>query len=146
MDLANFETTANGVDMVFWEAKTFSNPELENGDIVGQIADYQKVIDLHKTEIEDSYRCVANNLAGMAKWSNGHRNVAAAIRAVADGAKLNVSSANVGLLVYDFTAIQRDRKDKDGKTLSDRVIESLAKVGVGPERIRLKGTTKGLTI
>ncbi len=72
--------------------------------------------------------------------------MAAAIRAVAEGAKLNVSSANVGLLVYDFTAVQRDRKDKDGKALSDRVIESLAKVGVGPERIRFKGTTKGLTI
>ncbi|WP_445218786.1 hypothetical protein ACKWRH_45045 [Bradyrhizobium sp. Pa8] len=146
MDLANFETTANGVDLVFWEAKTFSNPELENGDIVGQIADYQKVIDLHKTEIEDSYRCVAKNLADMAKWSNEHRNVAAAIRAVADGAKLNVSSANVGLLVYDFTAIQRDRKDDDGKTLKHRVIESLSKVGVGPERIKFKGTSKGLTI
>ena len=104
MDLANFETSANGVDLVFWEAKTFSNPELENGKIAGQIKDYRTVIDLHKTEIDDSYRCVAENLADMAKWSNGHRSVAAAIRAVADGAKLNVSSANVGLLVYDFTA------------------------------------------
>src|SRR4029079_14615580 len=55
MDLANFETTATGVDLVFWQAKTFSNPELENGDIVGQIGDYQKVIDLHKTEFDDSY-------------------------------------------------------------------------------------------
>lgn len=146
MDLANFETTANGVDLVFWEAKTFSNPELENGDIVGQIADYQKVIDLHKTEIDDSYRCVAKNLADMAKWSNGHRNVAAAIGAVADGAKLNVSSANVGLLVYDFTAVQRDRKDDDGKTLKHRVIESLTKAGVGRERIKFKGTPRGLTI
>ena len=59
MDLANFETTATGVDLVFWEAKTFSNPELENGDIVGQLGDYQKVIDLHKTEFDDSYRWVA---------------------------------------------------------------------------------------
>ena len=72
--------------------------------------------------------------------------MAAAIRAVADGAKLNVSSANVGLLVYDFTAVQRDRKDKDGKALIDRVILSLSKVGLGPERISLKGTTKGITI
>ncbi|MBR1129505.1 hypothetical protein [Bradyrhizobium iriomotense] len=146
MDLANFETTANGVDLVFWEAKTFSNPELENGKIAGQIKDYRTVIDLHKTEIDDSYRWVAKNLADMAQWSNPRRNVAAAISAVADGAKLNVSSANVGLLVYDFTADQRDREDKSGKTLKERVTESLAKVGVGQERIKFKGTTKGLTI
>ncbi|MGY8704161.1 hypothetical protein RAD16_00275 [Bradyrhizobium sp. 18BD] len=146
MDLANFETTARGVDLVFWEAKTFSNPELENGKIAGQIKDYRTVIDLHKMEIHDSYRCVAENLADMAKWSDGRRSVAAATRAVADGAKLNVSSANVGLLVYDFTADQRDREDKSGKTLKQRVIESLEKVGVPPERIKFKGTPKGLTI
>lgn len=146
MDLANFETTANGTDLVFWEAKTFSNPELENDDIVGQIADYQKVIDRHMPEIEDSYRCVAKNLTAMAQWSNGERKLAAAISAVADGAKLNVSSGNVGLLVYDFTADQRDREDKSDRTLKQRVTESLAKVGVGPERIKFKGTPKGLTI
>ncbi|MBR0787013.1 hypothetical protein [Bradyrhizobium iriomotense] len=146
MDLANFETTASGVDLVFWEAKTFSNPELENGKIVRQIKDYRTVIDLHKAEIDDSYRWVATNLTAMAEWSNGHRSVAAAISAVAKGAKINISSANVGLLVYDFTADQRDRKDKDGKTLNDRVIESLADLGLGPKRIRFKGTTKDLTI
>ncbi|MDI3563915.1 hypothetical protein [Bradyrhizobium sp. Arg816] len=146
MDLANFETTANGVDLVFWEAKTFSNPELENGKIVGQIKDYRTVIDLHQTEIDKSYRCVAENLTAMAEWSNGRRSVAAAISAVADGTKLKVNSANVGLLVYDFTADQRDREDKSGKTLKERVTESLAEVGVGPERIKFKGTPKGLTI
>ncbi|WP_245452526.1 hypothetical protein [Bradyrhizobium forestalis] len=57
-----------------------------------------------------------------------------------------MSSVNVGLLVYDFTADQRDRKDKDGKTLNDRVIESLADLGLDPKRIRFKGTTKDLTI
>lgn len=146
MDLANFETTANGVDLVFWEAKTFSNPELENRDIVGQIEDYQKVIDAHKTEIDDSYRWVAKNLAKMAEWSNGRRSAVGAISAVAEGGQLNVNSANIGLLVYNFTEDQRDRKDEGGKRLNDRVIESLAQVGVGPKRIRFKGTPKGLTI
>jgi len=146
MDLANFETTASGIDLVFWEAKTFSNPELENGKIFRQIKDYRAVIDLHKTEIDDSYRWVAKNLTEMAEWSNGHRSVADAVGAVAKGEKINVSNANIGLLVYDFTADQRDRKVKDGKTLNDRVIESLADLGVGPKRIRFKGTTKDLYI
>ncbi|MHC2623299.1 hypothetical protein ACVIW2_005331 [Bradyrhizobium huanghuaihaiense] len=146
MDLANFEMTANGVDLVFWEAKTFSNRELENGKIVDQIKDYRTVIDLHQTEIDKSYRCVAENLADMARWSNDRRSVAAAIRAVKGGAKLNVNSANVGLLVYDYTADQSDRKDKSGKTLKERVTESLAEVGVGQERIKFKGTPRGLTI
>ena len=146
MDLANFETTANGVDLVFWEAKMFSNPELENRDIVGQIEDYQKVIDAHKTEIDDSYRWVAKNLAKMAEWSNGRRSAVGAISAVAEGGQLNVNSANIGLLVYNFTEDQRDRKDEGGKRLNDRVIKSLAQVGVGPKRIRFKGTPKGLTI
>ena len=135
-----------GVDLVFWEAKTFSNPELETDEIVDQIKGYQAVIAAHQADIADSYCSVAKNLADIEKWSSGARNLAPATRDAATGAKINVRSSNIGLLVYDFTADQRDRKGKDGKTLREKLTESIEKSGLGTERFRFKGTAKGLTI
>jgi hypothetical protein len=146
MDVASLENTDSGVDLVFWEAKTFSNPELETGEIVDQIKGYQAVIGAHHADIADSYWWVAKNLADIEKWSNGARSLAPATRDAVTGAKINVRSSNIGLLVYDFTADQRDRKGKDGKTLREKLTESFEKNGLGTERFRFKGTAKGLTI
>ena len=146
MDVASLENAESGVDLVFWEAKTFSNPELETGEVIDQIKAYQAVIGAHQADIADSYWWVAKNLTEMEKWSNGARSLAPATRDAATGAKINVRNSNIGLLVYDFTADQRDRKGKDGKTLREKLTESFETHGLGTERFRFKGTAKGLSI
>jgi hypothetical protein len=134
------------VDLVFWEAKTFDNPELESDKIVDQIRAYRAVVDADQADIAESYAWIAKNLSDMAKWSNGVRGVAPAINDAATGARINVSSSNIGLLVYDFTAHQRDRKGGDGKTLHETLTESFTRNGLGTDRFRFKGKAKGLRI
>jgi hypothetical protein len=146
MDVASLEAADGGVDLVFWEAKTFSNPELENGDVIEQIKGYQSVIGAHHTDIADSYCWIAKNLAEIATWSNGVRSVTPAIRDAANGARMNVRSSTIGLLVYDFTADQKARQGKDGKTLREKLTDSFEKNGLGTGRFRFKGTAKGLTL
>jgi hypothetical protein len=146
MDLASLERGKDGVDLVFWEAKTFDNPELESDKIVDQIRAYRAVVDADQADIAESYAWIAKNLSDMAKWSNGVRGVAPAINDAATGARINVSSSNIGLLVYDFTAHQRDRKGGDGKTLHETLTESFTRNGLGTDRFRFKGKAKGLRI
>jgi hypothetical protein len=146
MDIASLETAESGVDLVFWEAKTFSNPELENEDVVDQIKGYQAVIGAYHADFAESYWWVAKNLVEMEKWSNGARNLTPVIRDAAKGARINVSNSTIGLLVYDFTADQRDRKGKDGMTLHEKLTELFKKEGLGTERFRFKGRAKGLTL
>jgi hypothetical protein len=146
MDVASLETAEDGVDLVFWEAKTFSNPELENGDVVEQIKGYQAAIREHHPEFAESYRCVARNLVDIEGWSNGVRSVTPTIRAAANGASMNVRGSTIGLLVYDFSAEQKARRNKDGKTLREKLTESFESNGLGTSRFRFKGTAKGLTL
>jgi hypothetical protein len=146
MDVASLEIAGEGVDLIFWEAKTFANPELDNGDVVQQIKGYQVAINAHHQMIADSYRCVAENLAKFAQWSNGARSVSPAVRSAAMGAGMNVRSSTIGLLVYDFTAEQKARIGKDGKTLRDKLADLFEQNGLGTERFRFKGTAKGLTL
>jgi hypothetical protein len=119
---------------------------LENGDVVDQIKGYQAVINAHHADIADSYWRVAKNLAAIEKWSNGVRSLAPATRDAATKAKINVKSSTIGLIVYDFTADQRDRKGKDGKTLREKLTELFDKNCLSTERFRFKGTAKGLTL
>jgi hypothetical protein len=146
MDIASLETAESGVDLVFWEAKTFSNPELESEDVVDQIKGYQAVIGAYHADFAESYWWVAKNLVEMEKWSNGARNLTPVIRDAAKGARINVSNSTIGLLVYDFTADQRDRKGKDGMTLHEKLTELFKQEGLGTERFRFKGRAKGLTL
>jgi hypothetical protein len=146
MDMASFEKANGGVDLVFWEAKTFSNPELETGEVVDQVKEYGAVISAHPVDFSESYSCVAKNLVEMEKWSNGFRTVAPTTREVAFGAKINVSSSNIGLLVYDFTGDQRDRKDIHGNTVREKLIKLFERNELGVERFRFKGSAKGLVL
>ncbi|MCS3731375.1 hypothetical protein [Bradyrhizobium betae] len=141
LDIAAFETAEEGVDLVFWEAKLFGNSEVRKA-VVNQIKKYQKVISASKPQILDSYRCVAGNLVRFAEMSEGTRNVSRDIQRVADNkAKLSVSEANVGLIVYGFDAPQRDGL---GKIMKDRLQTELAGLNIGKHRIRFKGKPKGL--
>ena len=144
IDLAVFEPGDDEINVVFWEAKTFSNPEAKSGAVVKQIEKYQKVIAAFRPQILDSYKCVASNLIAISDMSDGQRQVSDSIRQVASNkARLVVSEANVGLIVYGFDADQRDKK---GKLLSDKLAADLAKLNIDSKRMKFKGDPKGLRI
>ncbi|MET3316080.1 hypothetical protein ABIF41_007921 [Bradyrhizobium japonicum] len=65
---------------------------------------------------------------------------------MAAGAKINVTGTTIGLLVYDFTADQRDREDKDGNTLRKKLEKLFEQNELGIDRFRFKGTAKGLAL
>jgi hypothetical protein len=105
IDLAAFKPGDRGINMIFWEAKTFSNPEVKSGAVVEQIGRYQKAIVAFRPQIVDSYQCVANNLVAISDMSDRKRQVSASIRQVANNeVQLIVSELNVGLIIYGFDA------------------------------------------
>jgi hypothetical protein len=113
IDIAAFEQRDDGVELVFWEAKLFINPEVRAKEpaspkVVGQIEEYKKVLHARQPEVLSSYRLVAKNLVTIAEMSGGVRIVGPAIRAVADGEELRMSpSPNVGLVIFGFDADQK---------------------------------------
>lgn len=117
MDIAAFEQRSDDVKLVFWEAKLFANKELRvsgssEPKVVRQIKEYEQVLRARQNEVLDSYRRVGKNLVAIVEMSGGARKVGPAIRAVANGKELRMSSpANVGLVIFGFDA---DQKAEDG--------------------------------
>lgn len=113
MDIAAFEQRSDDVKLVFWEAKLFANKELRTSGcsepkVVTQIKEYEQVLQARQNGVLDSYCCVARNLVAIAEMSGDARHVGPAIRAVANGKKLSMSSpANVGLVIFGFDADQK---------------------------------------
>lgn len=113
IDIAAFEQRSNGVELVFWEAKLFANKEVRASGfafpkVVGQINEYKKVLQARQNEVLYSYRRVSKNLVTIEEMSGGVRKVEPAIRAVAEGEELRMSSpANVGLVIFGFDADQK---------------------------------------
>ena len=149
IDIAAFEPRPDGgVELVFWEAKLFVNPEVRAKDpcsprVVGQIEEYKQVLLSRQDEVLSSYRRVANNLVALAEMGGDARKVGPAIRAVADRAELLrfSSKANVGLIIFGFDA---DQKAKG--SLGDTHFKKL-KVQLGAEsRVRACGKAGDLKL
>ena len=143
IDIAAFEQRLDGVELVFWEAKLFVNKELRAAGpppVVKQIKEYQQVLQARQLDVLSSYRRVAKNLVAIAQMS-GVRVVGSAIRAVADGEELRMSStANVGLVIFGFDA---DQKAVGG--IGHKHFEKL-KVELGEKMVRTSGAADGLKL
>jgi hypothetical protein len=143
IDIAAFEQRPDGVELVFWEAKLFANKELRaagSAPVVKQIKEYQQVLQARQPDVLSSYRSVAKNLVAIAQMS-GSRIVGSAIRAVADGAELRISSpANVGLVIFGFDA---DQKAVGG--IGHKHFEKL-KAELGEEMVRTSGVANGFKL
>lgn len=113
IDIAAFEQRSNGVELVFWEAKLFVNPEVRAKEhaspkVIRQIEEYKRVLQVRKDEVLSSYRRVARNLVAIAEMSRPVRIVGPAILAVAEGEVPRMScTANVGLVIFGFDADQK---------------------------------------
>jgi hypothetical protein len=144
IDIAAFEQGSDHVELVFWEAKLFINPEVRATEpaspkVIRQIDEYKTV--LGKTEVLSSYRRVAKNLVRIAEMSGEVRKVGPAIQAVADGVELRMSSpAKVGLVIFGFDA---DQKAKG--SYGDIHFETL-KVKLGAKSVRACGKAVGLKL
>ena len=147
IDIAAFEQRPDGVELVFWEAKLFINPEVRakkpaSPKVVGQIEEYKKVLHAREGGVISSYLRIAKNLVAIAEMSGGVRKVGPAIRAVAEGEKeLRMSTpANVGLVIFGFDA---DQKAEGG--IGHKHFEKL-KEQLGAKSVRAGGNADGLKL
>ena len=117
IDLAVIEDCGGEAHLVFWEAKLLTNPELRSKgekNVVRQIEAYRRIVDTFRSDILESYRTVAGNLATIAASSDGARVLGPGLAAVAAGAPLVLTDPpEIGLLVYGYDAPQRDEIWKD---------------------------------
>lgn len=135
-------SSAESVEIVFYEAKLFSNKELRaKGDtrppVAKQIDDYGKLLHKHSVDIDRSYRRVCGNLIDLngvreryGAWLDTMR------RLTAGEIGLQVRE-NVWLAVFGFDIDQRD-----GEAWKEHR-EKLK--GAVNQRLLLKGNAQGLT-
>ncbi|OKO80246.1 hypothetical protein [Bradyrhizobium sp. AS23.2] len=148
IDIAAFEDGNDGINLALWEAKRFTNKELTNGKIKGQLEKYMVVVAKYRDDLERSYRRVAKNLVAIAEMSNGKRTLAPVIARVAQGDDpLIVSQANIGLLVFGFDATQKAAKDKEERTVRDKMEVMLKDLGLDKKRrLRFLGKADGIRL
>lgn len=146
LDLAAFEPAADHVELVFWEAKLFSNPGAKPGLIEVQIGKYQRAIEAFREKLLESYLLVARNLVDICTMSGGVRQLSETVRAVADGkARLSVSKSNVGMIVYGYDADQRSPGSR-GDILRKNLSAKLYGLGIDDKRLKFRGDPKGLRL
>lgn len=139
IDIATFETDHDGVELAFWEAKLFGNPELHNKKVVSQITNYNKLIARERDCLIESYQVIAGNLTAFAKMSGGVRSVADEVRRVADGAPLRLADpARVRLVVFGFN---QKEKDDAWKPLLHELKQDLDSI-----EVVARGASKGLKL
>jgi hypothetical protein len=143
IDIAAFEQRSDGIELVFWEAKLFANKELRafgsaEPKVIGQINDYKKVLQARQPKVLASYCRVAKNLVTIAEISGGVRKVGPAVRRVAVGEELRMSTpANVGLAIFGFDA---DQKADGG--IGHKHYEKLKNL-LGENSVRRRGDADG---
>jgi hypothetical protein len=146
VDIAAFEQRSDHVELVFWEAKLFTNPEVRaqgpaSPKVVRQVNEYICVLQKRPTGVVPSYERVAKDLVQIAEMSGGVRKVGPAIRAVAGGAELRINSpANVGLVIFGF---DDDQKAEGG--IGHKHFEKLKKE-LGSKSVRTCGKADGLKL
>lgn len=125
IDFAALRPVSSGAELVFYEAKLFSNAEIRasgEGDphVVEQINGYRDLLVKHAPDLIKSYRTVCSNLAALHGVKERYAASLGLMRDLADGtAALHVNEA-VWLVVFGFDSDQRDGKawaDHKGKLL-----------------------------
>jgi hypothetical protein len=130
--------------LVFWEAKTFKNPELGRArskapaPVLSQIASYGAILDTYRSEIEASYARLCGDLRAIR--AAGGRGCDPLIQEVADGKRAITlgETAHVNLLVFGFDA--RQRADPHWQAHSKGLKDELAK---RQSRLRAVGSPRG---
>ena len=133
LDFAALRRRNQHVEIVFFEAKDFTNPELRrrgdaNPEVIDQIETYSKLLRDRHHEIVDSYRRVSGNLLRLRGLDKRHAERHEMLKGIADGSTPLKANVAPRLVVFGFDADQRDGKnwrphrDKLRSQLGDRVI------------------------
>lgn len=138
VDFAALQERAKSIELVFFEAKHFSNPELRaNGSqtphVVGQVERYEKLVEQYREQIESSYRRICENLVAL----KGIR-TPKIVRMVAEGKKPLSISARPRLVIFGF-----DEDQKNGKVWTHH--RNKLHDMLGRNRVLLRGNAKGFT-
>jgi hypothetical protein len=139
VDFTALQETPESIELVFFEAKHFSNKELRaNGSqtprVVGQVQRYEKLVARHREDIESSYRRICENIVAL----KGIR-TPKIVRAVAQGKKPLLISDEPRLVIFGF-----DDDQKKGKVWAkhrNKLYDML-----GKNRVLLRGNAKGFTV
>ena len=143
IDFAALKKTGPGFEIVFFEAKDFSNGALRASDgadpeVIGQIETYKNLLDNNCDTISDSYRRVCGNLFDLRGLAERNRERHEILKGIADGlTPLTVNDAP-RLVVFGFDEDQRS--GTYGKRLRDKL-----KTKLGDDRALFRGNSKGFT-
>lgn len=142
VDFAALQMRSRHIEIVFFEAEDFTNPELRrrgdaNPEVVDQIETYSRLLSDRHDEIVDSYRRVCGNLLRLRGIDERHAERHEMLEGIADGStplKVNVEPR---LVVFGFDADQRDGENwrPHRNKLKDRL----------GNRVIFRGSSKGLT-
>lgn len=151
IDFAALQTGAQGPELVFFEAKSFNNPELRsNGEgappVMRQLKSYRDFLSHHKSQedVIQSYRQVSSNFLSLNGVRDRFEPIQNLLREAADGTRpLNVNS-DVRLVVFGYD------RDQDTGTIWQRhrqklqdALEQLSQEG--GRLLLCKGDPKGFT-
>ena len=143
IDFAALKKTDRGYEIVFFEAKDFSNGDLRasggaDPKVIGQIERYKNLLDNNCDAISKRYRRVCRNLFDLRGLAERHPDRHEILKGIADGSTpLTVNDAP-RLIVFGFDEAQR--VGKDWKYHLDKLKDKL-----GKDRVLLRGNSKGFT-
>ena len=132
--------TKRGIDLVFFEAKHFTNPDLRTEGAepkaVKQVKRYARLLKENKEAIQQSYRnvcCNLLNICGLVERNSPRHEL---LSRIADGSEVLIVDENPRLVVFGF-----DGDQKKG-TYWERHLGKL-KDAMGPQHLLLRGNSAG---
>ena len=134
-DFAAFRKADNGLELVFYEAKHFSNSSIrarKEPEVIGQIRRYETALSEHTEEIQKSYRQVATNIAALEGYADRRSNL---FNKIGNG-DFEICPT-VHLVIFGF-----DDPQKKAANAPDGVFVKLKKL-LGKNRVLTKGDPKG---
>ncbi len=143
IDFAALKKTDRGFEIVFFEAKDFSNGDLRasggaDPKVIGQIDKYSGLLRNNCDKVTNSYRQVCRNLFDLRGLAKRHHKRHEILKGIADGSTpLTVNDAP-RLVVFGFNEAQR--VGNDWKRHLNKLKDKL-----GEDRVLLRGNSKGFT-
>ena len=141
-DFAALQRRNQYIEIVFFEAKHFTNRELRRGGdadpkVIDQIETYSSLLRDRHDEIVDSYRRVCGNLLRLRGLDERHAERHEVLKGIADGSTPLKVDIEPRLVVFGFDADQRD--GKNWRAHRDKLMDRLR------DRVFFKGSPKGFT-